>query len=264
MAAVGVKQRLTKRFVDGLEATENRTIAWDNEVPGFGVRVAPSGRKTFLLQYRLKGQGRSTAPKKMSLGVHGAMPVDQARELARQAWALANCGKDPAQETKAHKSEPVVRDLIRLNIEWLQANRKPRSVQDVDSILKRYVEPAIGSMHVSAVRRRDIMTVVQKLGKTRTDARTAGKVIQICRAMFNRAELDEAPWFAIREPGNKSLPPHFRTSWRKTDEASLARRTSQIGCGVEAGQRGRRKSFLPWRSAAVSTDGGPPSRDFAC
>ena len=200
MAAISVKQRLTKRFVDGLEATKNRTIAWDNEVPGFGVRISPSGRKTYLLQYRLKGQGRSTAPKKMSLGVHGAMPVDQARELARQAWALANSGKDPAQETKAHKSKPVVRDLIQLNIEWLKANRKPRSVQDVDSILRRYVEPAIGSVHVSAVRRRDITAIVQKL-EQQGQARTAGKVIQICRAMFNRAELDEAPWFAMREPG---------------------------------------------------------------
>ena len=221
MAAISVKQRLTRRFVDGLEATKNRTITWDNEVPGFGVRVSPSGRKTFLLQYRLKGQGRSTAPKKMSLGVHGAMPVDQARELARQAWALANSGKDPAQETKAHKSEPVVRDLIQLNIEWLKANRKPRSVQDVDSILSRYVEPAIGSMHVSAVRRRDIMTVVQKL-EQQGQARTAGKVIQICRAMFNRAELDEAPWFTMRDPGtNPCLRISVHLGEKRTRHLSL-------------------------------------------
>lgn len=221
MPDVRNKQRLTKRFVDGLEAAEGRLIAWDNEVPGFGVRVSPSGRKTFLLQYRLKGQGRSTAPKKMSLGVHGAMSVDHARELARHTWALANSGKDPAQQTKAHAAEPIVSDLMNLNIEWLKKNRKPRSVQDALSILRRHVEPAIGKMLVKDVRRRDVMAVVQKL-EQQGRPRTAGKVIQICRAMFNRAELDEAPWFTMREPGtNPCLRISVHLGDRRTRHLSL-------------------------------------------
>ena len=38
------KQRLTKRFVDGLSPGPKRFIAWDTEVPGFGIgRVPRSG-----------------------------------------------------------------------------------------------------------------------------------------------------------------------------------------------------------------------------
>lgn len=214
-------QRLTKRFVDSLKATDSRLIAWDNEVPGFGVRVSPSGRKTFLLQYRLKGQGRSTPPKKMSLGIHGAMSVDLARDTARRAWASANSGIDPAREMKSNATEPAVSDLIGLNIEWLQKNRKPRSVQDAESILRRYVQPAIGKLLVKDVRRRDIMAIVQELEK-QGRPRTAGKIVQICRAMFNRSELDEAPWFAMRESGtNPCLRISVHLGDRRTRHLSL-------------------------------------------
>ena len=52
------KGKLTKRAVDALKPSEKRFVAWDSEISGFGVRVAPSGRKTYLLKYRVGG-GRS-------------------------------------------------------------------------------------------------------------------------------------------------------------------------------------------------------------
>lgn len=45
--------KLTKRLVDALERNGNRDVfMWDSEVRGFGVRVKPSGMKTFIIQYR--------------------------------------------------------------------------------------------------------------------------------------------------------------------------------------------------------------------
>lgn len=42
--------KLTKRTVDALKPGAERYTAWDTEIAGFGVRVAPSGKKTYVLK----------------------------------------------------------------------------------------------------------------------------------------------------------------------------------------------------------------------
>ncbi len=49
--------RITKRIVDGLEAGFSDYVGWDSELPGFGVRVRPTGNKSFIVVYRA-GAGR--------------------------------------------------------------------------------------------------------------------------------------------------------------------------------------------------------------
>ena len=238
------KQRLTKRFVDGLLPRSKRFIAWDTEVPGFGIRVAPSGRKVYILQYRLRGQGRYAAPKTTTLGSHGALTLEQARLMARDTWAAVNSGSNPNREITARKDRPLVSDLIGLNLQWLKNHRKPRSVQDAESILKRYVEPQLGRIPVADVRRRDVMAIVQKL-ESEAHARTAGKVIQICRAMFNRAELDEAPWFAMREPGtNPCLRISVHLGERRTRHLSLDELQRLGNALKKAGEEGESPYFI--------------------
>ena len=43
---------LTKRTVESLKVRENGHIAFDADLPGFGVRVMPSGKRFFLIQLR--------------------------------------------------------------------------------------------------------------------------------------------------------------------------------------------------------------------
>ena len=53
------QRRITKRLVDGLQATDRDYIIWDGALPGFGVRVRPSGSKSYVVQYRA---GREALP----------------------------------------------------------------------------------------------------------------------------------------------------------------------------------------------------------
>ena len=52
--------KITKRLVDGLAAKATDYFVWDDELAGFGIRVLPSGRKAYVVQYRAGGDRKST------------------------------------------------------------------------------------------------------------------------------------------------------------------------------------------------------------
>ncbi|MCY4592457.1 MAG: Arm DNA-binding domain-containing protein, partial [Alphaproteobacteria bacterium] len=49
---------LTKRIVDRLSVDSKDAIFWDRDLPGFGVRVYPHGRKLYVVQTRAFGRSR--------------------------------------------------------------------------------------------------------------------------------------------------------------------------------------------------------------
>jgi integrase len=97
---------ITKRFVDAIKPVERLTIYWDDDMPGFGVRVMPSGFIGFLVQYRA-GKGRGAPTRKVSLGAYGKITVDQAREAAKLELGKAILGGDPVAERKAVQAEAL-------------------------------------------------------------------------------------------------------------------------------------------------------------
>ena len=52
--------RITKRTVDAAKARKADSYVWDQELPGFGLKVTPAGRKVYLVQYRLGGRNGRT------------------------------------------------------------------------------------------------------------------------------------------------------------------------------------------------------------
>ena len=54
--------KITKRFVDSLKAGPGEDLVfWDTETRGFGIRVKPSGVKSYMIQYR-NAEGRVVRP----------------------------------------------------------------------------------------------------------------------------------------------------------------------------------------------------------
>jgi hypothetical protein len=82
--------KLTKRIIDGLQAREKDYFEWDDELPGFGVRIWPTGRKTYLAQYRAGKQTR-----RFKIGVHGPLTVEEARKEAKVVLGDVARGDDP-------------------------------------------------------------------------------------------------------------------------------------------------------------------------
>src|SRR5260370_11666548 len=52
--------KLTKRTVDATRPDGRETFVWDEDLPGFGLRVFASGKKSYLVQYKLGGRGGRT------------------------------------------------------------------------------------------------------------------------------------------------------------------------------------------------------------
>ena len=98
--------KITKRLVDALEPRPAEYFVWDSEIPGFGLRVLPSGRKGYVVQYRAGRRSR-----RISLGPGTVLTCEQARNRATTIVAAARNGEDPAAERDAGRKAITVKEL---------------------------------------------------------------------------------------------------------------------------------------------------------
>ena len=88
-------KQITKRMVDRLKPSDAEYFAWDGKLVGFGLRVQPTGAKTYVVKYR-PGSGRGAPTKRVTLGRVGTLTPDEARTLARKTLAaVAHVHVDP-------------------------------------------------------------------------------------------------------------------------------------------------------------------------
>lgn len=174
--------KLTKRTIEALDVRESDYFVWDSELPGFGVRVLPSGRKKFVLQYRYGKTSR-----RMGIGQFGAITVDQARGLALQGLAKLRQDIDPLAEVRERRTAITVKELSeRFDAEHIAVHLKATTAKEYRRNLKLFILPAIGQKRILDVTRADI-------AKFHHDSRDrpyqANRNIEIISKMFNLAEL---------------------------------------------------------------------------
>lgn len=99
------RAKLTKGYVDRIKPEARDAFHWDTEVKGFGVRVTPTAKLTFIVQGRVEG---TTAPAaRITIGAYGVFTVDQARDVAREHLRSMRLGVDPRQVKKADEVAKV-------------------------------------------------------------------------------------------------------------------------------------------------------------
>ena len=81
-------------------------VLWDDELRGFGVRVRPSGRKTYIVKYRDRGRAV-----KVTIGTHGAVSPAAARARAAEIVTAAKTGKDLSGRDLRYAKAPTVAEL---------------------------------------------------------------------------------------------------------------------------------------------------------
>jgi integrase len=111
---MGVRSQLslTKRTVDAAHPADKRYYIWDSDLRGFGLRIEPSGIKTFVTKYRVNGGGRNAPQRIQTVGRYGTLTPEEARKKAKVILGSVAAGADPAGDLAARRREMTMAALI--------------------------------------------------------------------------------------------------------------------------------------------------------
>ena len=219
--------KLTKQIIENASLpVAGQSFLWDQELRGFGVRLLPTGVKTFVVQYR-NSENRS---RRVGIGRVGVLTVDQARDLAKTKLAQVALGQDPAQERKEGRRAITVAEVCDWFLEEAKAGRilgrkrrpiKASTLQMDECRIETHIKPLLGTRQVRALRLVDIETMQSdiaagKTAKPRPDGRggtttggpgVAGRTTSTLRTIFAHAHrlsvIESNPAVGVRVLASK-------------------------------------------------------------
>jgi integrase len=170
--------KLTKRVVDAAESRPSDYVIWDDELPGFGLRVFVSGKRSYVIQYRQGGRSR-----RFTIGLHGIWTPELARQEAKTQLGRVAQGEDPAEEKQIDHKSLSVKELCDLYLADLQAGlilgkggrpKKPGTIVSDVGRINRHIVPLLGTRRVKDLTKADITKAMKDImaGKTRLVAKT--------------------------------------------------------------------------------------------
>ena len=178
--------KLTKRTVDAIEATGRRHIIYDTDLKGFGLKVTPSGGKSWCVEYRAGARGRTANKRRMVLCAATALTPDQARNAARAILARVALGEDPAAAKVRAREIPTFREFAeRYLLEEAAAKLKPKSVVNYRIYLRKHACPALGSIKLDKITPADVAALHRHIGLTKP--MTANRVVECLGSVFRYA-----------------------------------------------------------------------------
>ena len=174
------QQVLTHTEVLALKARSVRYEVYDGTTPGFGIRVAPSGKKSFFVLYRQGARSR-----RLTLGGFPTLSLANAREKARHSLADVLNGKDPGAEKQADRRAETFSELFEAYLADPRVSGK-RSFKEDHRIGHRELLPALGNLRLKEIEPTHIESILRKI--TRRGAPImANRTLALARSVFNFA-----------------------------------------------------------------------------
>jgi integrase len=153
-----MRAKLTPSFVQKapVESGKERSLYWDTDMPGFGLLVTESGHRSFIVQYRFRGRSRR-------MKINGVLGLAAARKRARALLGEVARDRDPLQERRDAAS--LAEDTFETIAEAYLARdgKKLRTLGDRRATLERLVYPRLGSQPIGAIRRSDIVRLLDRI-----------------------------------------------------------------------------------------------------
>ncbi|WP_300297731.1 site-specific integrase [Ferrovibrio sp.] len=173
---------LSKSRVEAFEVKARDYFIWDDDVAGFGVRIMPSGKRTYMVQYRAGGRTR-----RVKIGQHGVLTADEARKRARELLGAVAKGENPAEAIDEHRRAPTVKSVAeRFLAEHVAKRCKPSTKRDYESLVEYHILPQLGAFKIVDVARPDIAKLHHELRKT---PYRANRLLSVLSKMFNLCEV---------------------------------------------------------------------------
>jgi integrase len=139
-------------------AEKSELILQDAVVPGLAVRVYPTGRKVFIIQYRTDGGGRSAPQRRLALGEVAAISLSDARKAAKKKLGEVAGGGDPSGERKVARRKE--RERLEPTLDAYEASLERRRVvkrDEVMSLLRRELLRPLGNVELGTITRNDLV-----------------------------------------------------------------------------------------------------------
>ena len=202
--------KLTKKVIDSNLPKEKDYIVWDDEIKGFGCRIFPGGKKTYVFYYR------SPVTRKFSyikIGLHGNLTVDEARIKAKRLALSVSDGID----VKAEKKQEIIEEQKSILFtdfwqiftdKYIAKEHKPNTIRGDKSRIKNNILPFFGSKKIADIERRDILAFKDSFTHIRGNC---SKCLNLLSTAFDQAELwgyrsqSSNPCKGIKREGDKKM-----------------------------------------------------------
>ncbi len=164
--------KITKRTVDDAEVREADYFIWCDELPGFGLRVYPSGKRGYLVQYRADGRTR-----RVKIGLHGPLTPEEARKEAKALLGKVAKGSNPAEDRATQRATITVKELCDRYRKAVTAGlilgkggspKKATTGVADNSRIDRHIIPLLGSRKVVDLKRGDITRFMRDVASGKT------------------------------------------------------------------------------------------------
>lgn len=204
--------KLTNKAIKGFSYAGGWDVRWDDTVPGFGFRIYPSGRKSFVLSYRAQGRKRL-----MTLGNFGTLTVEQARDLARKNVVKTKEGIDPLDEKRRAALGETFGDLATAYVER-HAKVHKKSWREDERRLLQHIPANWRGLRIDAISRSDVGALHREIGMRAPYE--ANRLLALLRVVFRLAE----EWGYVEEGtpnparGIKKFAEAKRKRWVTPDE----------------------------------------------
>lgn len=153
---------------------------WDSDIPGFGVRLYPNGKITFIYLYRINGRERQ-----YTIGRNIDLPI--ARRIASEKALAVASGQCPIEQEKEARIQGMTFKQLteKYKQEYLHKNNTTQTIRNYTMYLN-YLEPLIGNLPIKSLKLEDFYKIQQRV-KNEKGLRSSNLLITMLKRMFSLA-----------------------------------------------------------------------------
>ena len=181
--------KLTDARIGKLRAGDVEYMVWDTRIAGFGVRVRPSGHKSYVYHRHVEGQSR-----KFTLGSVPLGSIDEARRDCMEVWNGMQLGERAKGADDAQA--PLFRDFVAGS--WRAACYEPckqSTKTSKDWALNNQLLPVFGAVPLDMINRTSVLRWFEGYSTTAPGGANSALLVfrQIMNHAISRGHIDTNP-----------------------------------------------------------------------
>ncbi|MCK0197740.1 site-specific integrase [Ancylobacter sp. 6x-1] len=190
--------KLNRKNVAGLLPAARVVTYFDTDVPGLGLRIMPTGTRSWVLEYRPGAGGRGVAKRRIKIGGTEMSPED-AKAAALDMLAAIRQGGDPAAERRAERAAETVGELCDAYLaRHVEPKRKGRTAAYYKQLIESHIRPALGAKRAVTVSREDVDRFHRRVASPSKEGRggrtAANRALTLLSGIYNWAgEMNLVP-----------------------------------------------------------------------